>query len=79
MWSWLIIDKSISSMKLCAVEEFAAIWSSRWTEVKSSPDELFDESIKEVAPAKIDLHAVLLITLDNWAAQNLSVLWILPL
>ena len=45
------------------------------------PDKGYNNTVQRCQPAKIkiDLHAVLLITLDNWVTQHLSILWILPL
>ena len=51
-------------MKLKAAMEFAAYCSLRCSEVKASPDEALTNSIKDTAPAKIDLQADLLITHD---------------
>ena len=65
LYSWLcwyylqIFQKFIK-----AALEFAANCLSHCTEVKASPEEALTESTKEVAPAKIDLQAVLLITHD---------------
>ena len=55
-------------MKLIAAAEYAANWSSHCSEVRASPDEALTESIKDTAPAKMNLHAALLMTHDTVAA-----------